>query len=479
MNRTFRTIAVLSVAAMSFAAAHSQATANSQVPPLLLGAAWYPEQWPESRWEADLALMEKAHLHVVRVGEFAWSSMEPTEGHYDLDWLERAINLAGKHGIYTVLGTPTATPPAWLTAKYPETLRIDENGHRDEHGNRLQYDWSNPKYRALSRAIVEQLATRFGHNPYVVGWQLDNEVSQISTSVGAQKQFQDWLQKRYGTLDNLNTRWTTAYWSQSYTDWSQIHIPKHGGNPGLMLGWKLFVSDTWRSYLMNQIDVIRPRADARQFITTNTMGFFDGYDHYITEDILDLAAWDDYVPNGKIDPVRDGMAHDITRGFKRRNFWIMETQPGFVNWSNVNVSLKKGDVRALAWHDTSHTAPTRSATGNGAARSTDRRSTTERSSEPTDRLCRCTRKCKRLARSSRSLGRFSRARRSIRMLRSCIPTRAAGPSNGRNTLTSSIPLRRWDATTARFTRRCRLSTSFRRTSIFPSTNWSSRLLSIC
>ena len=356
MNRIFSTIAVLSVAILSMATVHSQTTANSQVPPLLLGAAWYPEQWPEARWDADLALMEKAHLHVVRVGEFAWSSMEPTEGHYDLDWLERAINLAGKHGIYTVLGTPTATPPAWLTAKYPETLRIDENGRRDEHGNRLQYDWSNAKYRALSRAIVERLATRFGHNPYVLGWQLDNEISQISTSDGAHKQFQDWLQKRYGTLDNLNTRWTTAYWSQSYTDWSQIPIPRRGGNPGLMLGWKLFVSDTWRGYLMNQIDVIRPHADARQFITTNTMGFFDGYDHYITEDVLDLAAWDDYVPNGKIDPVRNGMAHDITRGFKRKNFWIMETQPGFVNWSSVNVSLKKGDVRALAWHDIAHGA---------------------------------------------------------------------------------------------------------------------------
>jgi len=330
------------------------------VPPLLLGAAWYPEQWPEARWEADLALMEKAHLHVVRVGEFAWSSLEPTEDHYDLDWLERAINLAGKHGIYTVLGTPTATPPAWLTTKYPETLRIDENGRRDEHGNRLQYDWSNEKYRALSRGIVERLATRFGHNPYVIGWQIDNEISQTSTAEGARKQFQDWLQKRYGTLDALNARWTTSYWSQSYSDWSQIPIPKHGGvdsgNPGLLLCWRLFISDTWKSYLLNQINVIRPRADARQFITTNTMGFFQYYDHYITEDVLDLAAWDNYVPDGKVDPVWNGMAHDLTRGFKRKNFWIMETQPGFVNWSGVNPSLKKGDIRALVWHDIAHGA---------------------------------------------------------------------------------------------------------------------------
>lgn len=329
-------------------------------PPLMLGAAWYPEQWPESRWEADLTLMEQAHLHVVRVGEFAWSTMEPTEGHYDLDWLERAINLAGKHGIYTVLGTPTATPPAWLTQKYPETLRIDENGRRDEHGNRLQYNWSNPKYRELSRDIVQRLAQRFGHNPYVIGWQLDNEISQTSTDEGTRALFQAWLKSRYGTLDELNKRWTTSYWSQSYSDWSQINIPKHAGvdsgNPGLLLCWRLFISGTWVSYLKNQIDAIRPRSDARQFITTNTMGFFEYYDHYKTEAVLDLAAWDDYMPNGVIDPVNNGMAHDLTRGFKRKNFWIMETQPGFVNWSGVNVALPKGGERALIWHDIAHGA---------------------------------------------------------------------------------------------------------------------------
>ncbi|WP_254059713.1 beta-galactosidase [Granulicella sp. L46] len=353
--------AAIVTAALLFLApfVHAQTTPPAP-PPLLLGSAWYPEQWPESRWESDLTLMQQAHLHVVRVGEFAWSSLEPSEGKFDLDWLERAINLAGKHGIYTVLGTPTATPPAWLTTRYPETLRIDENGHRDEHGNRLQYNWSNPKYRELSRIIATKLAERFGHNPYVIGWQIDNEISQTSTDEGTQKQFQSWLQSRYGTLDNLNARWTTAYWSESYSDWSQIPIPKHGGvdsgNPGLLLCWREFISDTWRSYFLNQIDVIRPLSDGRQFFTTNTMGFFQYYDHYVTEAILDLAAWDDYMPDGKVDFIGNGMEHDLARGFKRKNFWVMETQPGNVNWSSVNVALAPGDERALAWHDVAHGA---------------------------------------------------------------------------------------------------------------------------
>ncbi len=330
------------------------------LPPLLLGAAWYPEQWPESRWERDLELMQEAHIHVVRVGEFAWSRMEPTEGQYDFDWLERAINLAGKHQIFVVLGTPTATPPAWLTDKYPQTLRVDDNGRREEHGNRLQYNFADPKYRQFCSDIVGRMAKRFGHNSYVIGWQIDNEYSQSSSDDATKKQFQEWLHKHYGTIANLNDRWSTQYWSQYYNDWSQIPIPLRAGidsgNPGLLLSWRRFVTDTLRSYQKNQIDVIRQFADPRQFVTTNTMGWFVWYDHYTTAQDLDMSAWDDYIPNGKVDAASNGAVHDLTRGLKRKNFWVMETQPGFVNWSNVNVSLDRGAVRALAWHAVAHGA---------------------------------------------------------------------------------------------------------------------------
>ncbi len=331
-------------------------TDASTPPALYLGTAWYPEQWPESRWEADLTLMEQAHVRFVRVGEFAWSRFEPSEGHYDLDWLDRAIRAAERHHIAVVIGTPSAAPPAWLTTEYPETLRIEQDGRRAQHGNRQQFDWSSPKYRELARAMAEQLARRFGHDPNVIGWQIDNEYANESYGPSTQAQFQGWLKARYGTLDNLNTRWTTAYWSETYSDWSQIPIETSGGNPGLLLSWKRFVSDTWRSYQKNQLDVIRANSDRRQFITTNTMGFFDGFDHYTVEQDLDLAAWDDYVGTGQLNPVYNGAAHDLTRGFLRKNFWVMETQPGFVNWSPDNNSLDKGGARAMAWHDVGHGA---------------------------------------------------------------------------------------------------------------------------
>ena len=325
-------------------------------PPLSLGAAWYPEQWPESRWDADLALMEKAHVTFVRVNEFAWSAMEPSEGRYELDWVEHAIRAAEKHHIQVVLGTPGAAPPAWLTQKYPETLRTMENGRKDEHGNREQFNFTSTKYRELVGRMTEKMAERFGHDKNVIGWQIDNELAAESYDADTKRRWQDWLKAKYGTLDNLNTRWTTAYWSGTYSDWRQIPIETKYGNPGLLLNWKQFVTATYRSYSRLHMDAIRKYAEPRQKITTNTMGWFDGFDHYILEQDLDFAAWDDYVGTGHLDPIRNGMAHDLTRGFLRRNFWVMETQPGFVNWSADNNALNKGEVRAMAWHDVGHGA---------------------------------------------------------------------------------------------------------------------------
>ena len=187
---------------------------------LLMGADWYPEQWPESRWETDVSMMEAAHFTVVRIAEFAWSTMEPSEGHYEWGWLDRAIRLFEKHHIAVVLGTPTATPPAWLTEKYPETLRVEPNGQRVPHGNRAHGSPTSPRYLELCRQIAEVMAKRYGHDPAVVGWQFDNEYGygQMSYDEGTHGQFQAWLRGRYRTIEALNDHWTTAYWSQTYND---------------------------------------------------------------------------------------------------------------------------------------------------------------------------------------------------------------------------------------------------------------------
>ncbi|GGH04710.1 beta-galactosidase [Silvibacterium dinghuense] len=334
--------------------ASAQATQYADQPPLLVGAAWYPEQWPASQWEPDLERMEAAHIHLVRVGEFAWSSMEPREGEYHFEWLEKAIALAAKHHICVILGTPTAAPPAWLTQKYPETLRVDNWGRRDEHGNRQQFSFASTKYRELGFKIAEEMATRFGHNPDVVGWQLDNELAADSFDPDAIAQWHAYLKTKYGTIDNLNKHWATAYWSQSYNDFDQIPAHNSDENPALLLEWKHFVSETWKSYSENQIRAIRPHADKRQFITTNTMGWFDGFDSYIEHSVLDIAAWDDYISTDVLDPYDNGLRHDLTRGYKQKNFWVMETEPAFVNWRPTNNALDKGQTRDLAWQAIGH-----------------------------------------------------------------------------------------------------------------------------
>ena len=326
---------------------------------LLMGTDWYPEQWPESRWEADLRMMEAAHLNVARLAEFAWSRMEPSEGQFDFAWLDRAIRLAEKHHIAVVLGTPTAAPPAWLTQKYPETLRVEPDGQRATHGNRAQGSVTSVKYREFCQRIAEEMAQHFGQDHNVVGWQIDNEYgySQMSFDPETRRQFQEWLKAKYKTISGLNDHWTTAYWSQTYDNWAEVPIPIGEHNPGLMLDWKRFVTFAWTSYQQNQIDALKAHYEPRQFITGNFMGYgFDGFDHYLITRPLTFVSWDDYVGTGHLDPDANGLSHDAMRGLKRENIWIIETQPGFVNWSNLNNSLDKGEVRAMAWHDIGHGA---------------------------------------------------------------------------------------------------------------------------
>ena len=200
------------------------------------------------------------------------------------------------------------------------------------------------------------MAVRYGHNPNVVGWQIDNEIGAPTFDDFAKTQWHAWLEHKYGTVAELNRRWTTAYWSQTYDNFAEVPFHSRDENPALLLDYKHFTTDTWADYLDAQVKAIRPLADPRQFITTNTMRWYDVYDHYVAHRNLDIAAWDDYVPDGHMDPAMNGALHDLVRGYKQRNFWVMETQPSFVNWGPVNVALPPGVVREMAWQAVGHGA---------------------------------------------------------------------------------------------------------------------------
>ena len=323
---------------------------------LHLGTAWYPEHWPETRWTEDIRLMKAAGISVARAGEFAWSSFEPSEGEFRLDWLARAVDLLAQNGIRAVLGTPTAAPPAWLTARYPETLAVDEHGHRREHGRRCHYCVNSPDYNARVGSIVEALAARFGKHSNVIGWQIDNEFGTVCYCDTCRAGFQRFLAEKFGSLDALNEHWATAYWSQSYTAWEQIPLPKKGHNPGLLLAFREFVTRSYRNFQRRQIDILRPHLREGVWITHNFMNWWQAFDHYALSEDLDLASWEWYLPSGHHNYLESGAMHDLVRGFKQRNFWVMETQPGSVNWAGINNTLNQGEAQALAWHAVGHGA---------------------------------------------------------------------------------------------------------------------------
>jgi beta-galactosidase len=334
-----------------------RATAFATRPAIAVGTAWYPEQWPEARWDADLAMMKATGFNTVRIGEFAWSRMEPEEGRFDFAWLDRAIAAAARHGMMVVLGTPTAAPPAWLTQKYPAVLRVDENGTRAGHGARRQFSFASKRYRDFSRQIATEMAKHYGHNPALVGWQIDNEIGPPSFDDEAVAAWHAFLKARYGTIDVLNRRWATQYWSQYYNQFDQVPLHATGQqNPALLLDFKHFATATWIDYVQNQAQAIRPLIDPRMFVTTNTMFWNAGFDHFAMHRGLDIASWDNYIPDGRPDWVANGANHDLVRGYKQRNFWLMETQPGRVDWVPVNRALDPGQVREMAWQAVAHGA---------------------------------------------------------------------------------------------------------------------------
>jgi len=323
---------------------------------LQFGASYYPEHWPEARWPEDIRLMREAGFSVVRMAEFAWSTMQPAAGKYDFDWLERAIGLLAAEGIVTVLGTPTATPPAWLVQQYPDMLAVDESGRRVQFGNRCHYCVNSAEFHAAVLRLVKAMAKRFGKHPHVIGWQIDNEYNRVCFCERCQGLFRQFLKDKFVSLEALNEHWSTRYWSQTYSAWEQIPIPIGYHNPGLMLEFKHFVTASYRKFQRMQLDVLRPNLLPGTFITHNFMGWYDGFDHYAIAEDLDMASWDWYVGSGHHDCLKSGATHDLTRGLKRRNFWLIETQPGNVNWTSLNNTLNKGEARAMAWHAVAHGA---------------------------------------------------------------------------------------------------------------------------
>jgi beta-galactosidase len=347
-----------------------------------LGVCYYPEHWPEETWIPDAKRMKDIGLSWVRVGEFAWKRLEPTSGKFSFDWLDRSIDNLGNAGLKVMLGTPTATPPKWLIDKYNDVLQVDKNGHVRGFGSRRHYCHNSKSYQKETTRIVTLVAKRYSKHEAVQAWQTDNEYGCHDTvrcyCDNCKREFRVWLKQKYKTVDALNDAWWNAFWSMEYTSFDEVELPNltvTEPNPSHTLDFYRFSSDSVVSYNKLQVDILRKYSDKP--ITHNAMGLFGHYDHYKLAQDLDAITWDNYplgtlelalVSPSEVGPGATGSSalfpnelknkymrsghpdlisfnHDLYYGLKDKSFWVIEQQPGQVNWAPTNPLPAPGVVR--------------------------------------------------------------------------------------------------------------------------------------
>ena len=341
---------------------------------MTVGVCYYPEHWNSALWEDDLRRMLDSGITVVRIAEFAWSLFERTEGEFTLGYFDPFLDICQKLGMKVIFGTPTATPPAWLTEKYPETLNCDITGVKYRHGMRRHYNYNSPIFREKCAIIVEKIAKHYGTHPAIIGWQIDNELNcerDEFYSEADSAAFRVFLKEKYGTLDALNDAWGTVYWSPTYTSWEQIFVPRpapHAAyNPHLHLDYLRFVSHSCLNFCEMQAVILRMHVSPDHFITTNGMfGHMDN--HAMTRDTLDIYTYDSY-PNFAFGlDVKDldtNLLRDRWSGMKLTevrsicpHFGIMEQQSGAGSWTSRmdNPMPRPGQMTLWALQSVAHGA---------------------------------------------------------------------------------------------------------------------------
>lgn len=319
-------------------------------PQMLHGGDYNPDQWldcPEIL-KQDIDLLKKADINSVSIGIFAWAKLEPQEGVYDFDWLEKIIDELYQNGIYSVLATPSGAKPLWMSEKYEEIRRVQKNGVRDLSGFRHNHCYTSPIYREKVKEMNRRLAERFAGHPGVILWHLSNEYNGECYCPLCQAAFRDWLKEKYKTLDALNHAWWTSFWSHTYTDWEQIHAPMPNGEMkvhGLVLDWKRFVTHQTLDFIKWERDAVKA-VNPDIPVTANLMGFYDGLDYFKIAPELDVVSWDNYPLWHTTDNVEVGMlsglTHDVMRSVKHQNFLLMENAPGATNWHKVCMLKRPG-----------------------------------------------------------------------------------------------------------------------------------------
>ncbi|WP_027092498.1 beta-galactosidase [Cohnella thermotolerans] len=340
---------------------------SSRIPGFMHGADYNPDQWlhDPAVLEEDIRLMKLAGCNVMAVGIFAWAALEPEEGRFEFEWLDRVLDRFAANGIYAWLATPSGARPAWLSAKYPEVLRVGPNRVRNLHGHRHNHCYSSPVYREKVERINRKLAERYAFHPAVVGWHISNEYGGECHCGYCQEAFREWLRAKYGSLEALNAAWWTSFWSHTYTDWSQLESPAPHGETMVHahnLDWKRFVTDRTLDFCKHEIAPLRA-VNPELPVTTNMMDWYEGLDYRKFADALDVISWDAYPTWHE---ARDdsrvaawfAFNHDLFRSLKDKPFMLMESTPSLTNWQPISKLKKPGMHRLSSLQAVAHGADT-------------------------------------------------------------------------------------------------------------------------
>jgi beta-galactosidase len=357
---------------------------NRRLPLIWHGGDYNPEQWPPATWDEDVRLMQASHFRVATVGVFSWASLQPAEDRFSFDWLDDVLDRLAAGGRSVCLATPSMAQPAWMSRTYPEVLRAGPDGARRHHGRRANYCPNSPDYRRLAAGIASRLAERYHAHPALVCWHVSNEYGGACYCPTCARAFRDWLRARYGSLDELNRRWWTAFWSHTHTDWEEIEPPYVTGESltgGLTIDYKRFQTQAMLDCFRNERDAIRLHSTDVP-VTTNMMGAYPHLDYRAWAPEVDVISWDCY-PWPIADPSDIAFLHDLMRGLK-------DGQPS-CSWSRRRAvrtgrrSTRSSDPASCGCGAISPwpTARTRSCTSSGGAAAAAARCSTVRWSSTT------------------------------------------------------------------------------------------------
>jgi beta-galactosidase len=300
---------------------------------VLIGVNYHPEHWPPERWREDARLMKEAGFNAVRMGEFAWSHLEPVRNKYRFRWLEAAVAIFAEQDIRTVLCTPTASPPPWLVERHPSIPPTDAGGQRLSFGTCRSYCANNPSYEKYSQRITAGLAEHFKNNKNVMAWQADSGFGRFGTARCycrfCAQGFREWLQKKYGTLEELNRRWGTIVWSQQYSDWQQVPLPWRAvgdgelpHNPSLSLDYRRFCSDSWAAFQRMLVETVHTHCPGAP-VTHNLAASVTEIDPFkLATDLNFVTASVSDCPKGY--GADTSLFLEMVYALKDRKFWLAE-----------------------------------------------------------------------------------------------------------------------------------------------------------